>query len=127
MNLIEWKEEYQLGIPEIDKQHYALIQMINLLINSFNKGGELKNFSRLLYEFVQKLLYHFSFEEFYLKKHKPHLVQEHAAEHEKKIVELKFIQQKLQQSTLKIDQKLLEYLKTSFIDHILNDDKKIFL
>jgi hypothetical protein len=31
MELIEWKEEYSVGVPELDEQHKGLVMLINRL------------------------------------------------------------------------------------------------
>ena len=39
MEIIEWKEEYNLGIPQIDKQHQQLVTLINRLTKAEVEGG----------------------------------------------------------------------------------------
>ena len=41
MTLIEWKEQYSLGVPAVDHEHRALVDLINSI------GGEMLNIGLL--------------------------------------------------------------------------------
>jgi hemerythrin len=40
MQPIPWKEQYEIGVKEIDKQHRHLLDIINQVIASIEKNNE---------------------------------------------------------------------------------------
>jgi hemerythrin-like metal-binding protein len=67
MSLITWKEEYNLGIEEIDAQHKKMFAIINDLFRAMKDSDE-KTLKRVLGELVDYADYHFSTEEGYFEK-----------------------------------------------------------
>ncbi|GAB4172693.1 MAG: hypothetical protein Kow00108_07410 [Calditrichia bacterium] len=125
MESISWQEEYELGIPALDEQHKKLIQLLKLLEISMRNQSDLETEFSILSEFIQLALFHFSYEQKYLRDIGYPRYQEHKGHHEKLIVQLKFIQGELMSGNLKTDAKLFAYLKDWLTIHLMEDDQDV--
>ena len=67
MALITWKDEYALGISEIDTQHQKIVSIINQLFDMFSehKTQDEASLTSILQELTDYADYHFSTEEKY--------------------------------------------------------------
>lgn len=63
MEPISWKDEYCIGIEEIDKQHMDYVKLINRFTVLFGSGAHIKLQDRLLLEILKYAEYHFVSEE----------------------------------------------------------------
>jgi hemerythrin len=89
---VSWKNEFSIGVVEIDRQHQQLFHRFDLFLDAVDQGKgerELEEVLKFLEEYVQS---HFKAEEELQKRFKyPHLAM-HAAEHrsfEKQLFDLK--------------------------------------
>ena len=127
--MIQWREEFALGVPSIDEQHQKLFELANraylvlkneLLVDKYDQSvaifDELKNYT----------VYHFSFEENYMKSIGYRRFLSHKVQHDDFI-------QKINETDLdKIDENQEQYLIDTLefvVDwiekHILGVDKRI--
>ena len=63
MSLIEWRDEFSVGVPAIDHEHQEMIQLINRL-GEMSDGGE--NYDKVidaLAEIYAQISAHFALEE----------------------------------------------------------------
>ena len=69
MPLIEWKNEFSLGISEIDEQHKKILAIINKLHDLFSDKNhqDFKEISRIIKELADYAIYHFQTEEKYFQ------------------------------------------------------------
>lgn len=58
---IKWNSSFELGVPELDREHKHLVMLINMLSEEKNKDSN--NYRCLVAEFVQYAAVHFSREE----------------------------------------------------------------
>jgi hemerythrin len=58
MSEIVWKEEYYIGIEEIDKQHMDFIKLINRFDILFGTGSYLRLQDRIMLEILKYFEYH---------------------------------------------------------------------
>jgi hemerythrin-like metal-binding protein len=69
MDKIEWSEQFESGIPDLDAENLDLLNMINGLIEiRNNEGKDLSRLSSLLSQMQDYALRHFNHEERYMKK-----------------------------------------------------------
>jgi two-component system, NtrC family, sensor kinase len=61
--IFEWDESYRLGIDEIDRQHQALVEMINIIDAAVSEGVAAAVVAKLLTDLRSYTHYHFSAEE----------------------------------------------------------------
>ena len=119
--LIEWKPQYNLGIPIVDEQHRAIVATINSLhFGIQNKQGEsiLKPVINMIREYTRV---HFEIEESFLKSCDYPDLEAHQKMHE----ELKRTLSKIGDESLGNQNPLefLEFMKEWWVDHICQKDR----
>ena len=62
---IEWSDELELGIPEIDEQHRRLVDLIGRF---YTESEETQKAERFLAELEDYLNYHLSYEEAFMER-----------------------------------------------------------
>jgi len=127
--MISWRDEFALGVPEIDEQHKNLFAIANrayevlknqLLVDKYDQIVAIFN------ELKDYTVYHFSYEEEYMKSIGYRKLLSHKVEHDD------FIQRINETDLRAIDENQEQYLidtlefVVSWIEkHILGVDKKI--
>lgn len=83
MSLIEWKEQYNLGVPAVDYEHRELIELINELYASV--GGEPTDVTVLdfLGELYTRIAAHFALEEKIMRDSHYDEYLDHKTDHER--------------------------------------------
>lgn len=127
--MLKWKEDYLIGVPEIDAQHKELFKIADraydLLKNNFYTD-KYDKIVEILEELKDYAVYHFRFEEQYMLSINYRKFLSQKSEHEEFI-------QKLENTDLnKIDNdqdaylmSILEFVITWTAEHILEKDKLI--
>ena len=125
--LVHWKEEYCIGVEEIDAQHKSLVDLINTLNADLNNGDadKFKAFQRAAKRAVKYVQTHFASEEKLMALHGyPELA------HQKKR-HTEFIRRILD-DTSRFDrgdnlapESFLRYLSDWLMNHIAEEDVKI--
>ena len=77
-----WKEEYELGLPQIDLQHTMIVNMINELYASIDAGEEEEATARIFAKLMRWIEDHFAAEEKAMREHDYPDQKAHLAEHE---------------------------------------------
>lgn len=121
--LFAWKEDYSVGIAEIDRQHMELIGMITDLHDAMMQGRGGTVLETILERLVDYTKVHFKTEEDYFKKYAYPQAAEHIAEHEKLVADVeRFNRDYLgHKAILSVD--LLDFLSDWLTDHIIGSDK----
>lgn len=120
--LISWSEQLSLGIPSIDDQHKKLINMINALDDALAEGHAddiLQNIFDGLAVYTEK---HFAYEEELFDKYQFMYSEAHKKEHEALVVEVKHLQQKLNDGDFMLGIEVMDFLKQWLTNHILGSD-----
>ncbi|SNZ06882.1 hemerythrin [Persephonella hydrogeniphila] len=68
MVLIEWSEELELGIPEIDNQHKRLVEMLNEFYTELEEGHQSEAVEHFLKNLEDYLNYHLDYEEKFMEE-----------------------------------------------------------
>lgn len=63
MSVIEWREEYSIGLPEVDHEHRELIDAINRLHGEIGAGGSASGVVERLGGIHAAIAAHFALEE----------------------------------------------------------------
>lgn len=124
----EWKQRYQLGIEEIDKQHRKLFEIgarayeLARLEDAYDRYDDIMEMLQELLDYAQ---YHFSYEEDIMRKHNFDLLEHHAKEHSYFVAKVKSllardIDEEQEQTLQEITDFLSEWVST----HIMFEDRK---
>lgn len=124
MEIITWRNEFSVGVTEMDEQHKKLIGMINRLIQEQKVLTEPETIADLLTEMTDYAQVHFRAEEYLMAEYG----YEHKSEQEKKHQE--FIDKTIAFYSASdlgpnlLSTALFDYLRTWLIGHILKEDMK---
>lgn len=120
MALITWKDEYSVGIEQIDEEHKAFIGMINKAYDMADNFDDQKVFAQLADDMRCYAWVHFATEEGLMIEHTYPNSQEHKAQHAEF-----FEMAKNAESTLLIrPTQTIKYLADWLKNHILITDKE---
>lgn len=124
MEKIKWTERFCLNIEAIDKQHKQLIEFTNKLLDAVkqNTGNEINDLFYLLKQYSER---HFKFEEDYIEKNAPHLLEEQQLEHKNFMNTINRLYSEYDSGNQETALKLLDFLIGWIYEHILYTDKKI--
>ena len=90
MTFITWKAEYSLGIPSADAEHRELIELLNQIYQELLRpGAEESDTQDFLGELYAKISAHFALEEKMMRDHRYTGYQEHKADHERLLDEIR--------------------------------------
>ena len=81
MALIEWTDELNVGIPEIDRQHRGLIALVNELDRAMRERRGQEETGHVALKLVDYVRTHFALEEELFRKHGYPEAYEHTRRH----------------------------------------------
>jgi hemerythrin len=123
MRTIEWKDDYTVGVKELDDQHRSLLKTINMLIEEQSDKYEAEKFLPALSSLIHYAYTHFATEERYLLQvHFPNLEQ-HVMEHIDFIMKTLGLALKVENEGDETRIELLQYLKKWYSYHALGTDR----
>ena len=125
ITLIEWSDEYSIGVHYLDEEHKKLFKMLNRLLSD-HKSEPLELLNDMFFEIFQFKEKHFVAEEEFMKKNKYPEVQGHKEQHRKFARETASMCKKLMnsQNPNATREEMLAYLREWFEFHILTEDMK---
>lgn len=83
MSLIEWKDQYALGVPEVDHEHRELIALINDLYQSMLATTSDVDVDDFLGELYARISAHFALEEKIMRDNNYDEYADHKEDHER--------------------------------------------
>lgn len=122
---MEWKESYNTGIKEIDRQHRKLVDMISQLQDSLSDGLVNKEMGNVLKGLVDYTRSHFRDEEALMQQIGFAEIATHKAIHEQLIAQIRDILIGLKEGRQITAIELIDFLKKWLSEHILNEDMKL--
>jgi len=127
--MIRWKEEYKLGVTQIDEQHKKLFEICGRAYDLLKNDLYLDKYDKII-EILEELkdytVYHFKFEEEYMKSIGYKKLLSHKVFHDDLIEKINNINLKeidLNQNKAIVE--ILDFIVNWIDSHILNGDKKI--
>jgi hemerythrin-like metal-binding protein len=120
----EWKEEYSVGVKEIDYQHKQLVITIEKLSQAISEGHAKEVLHEILDTLAKYAVDHFQTEEKYFDQFNYEFSKEHKelhADFKAKVVE--FIE-KAKSNQIKVSFELIDFLEDWLLDHLVTADQK---
>ena len=124
MSQFIWKEEYSVGVEEIDFEHKRLVRAIADLDDAISQHVTANELESVLNQIDSYISHHFSTEERYFERFGYADAEKHIALHcdfAKKISEFR---EKYENGQTEISNELFVFLKDWLHDHMLNVDRK---
>lgn len=119
-----WEDEYSVNISEIDNQHKKIIELLNLLYQSFVDNKHNQIIGKIIDELEAFTEYHFKTEEKYFKELDPDLREKHYEEHQFFIKKLNKFKEESQKNNTALIFTIINFLNDWLTNHILIEDKK---
>ena len=127
--MLQWKEEYEVGVAEIDEQHQKLVAIANRVYELMRNELALDKYDQIV-EILQELkeytVYHFHFEEGLMQKAKYKKRFSH------KILHQNFLSQVEAVDLSAVDEnqdaylvQIMDFIANWLIEHIVGEDKKV--
>ncbi len=119
-----WQDSYSVSVKEIDKQHKAIIDMLNDLYDAFmNKEHEHK-LGEILSRLSDYADYHFQTEEEYFEMFKFSKRESHMLEHRNFIEKVNAFREEFSQNSSTLTYKVINFLREWLVNHIIGSDKE---
>ena len=127
-DFLQWKDEYSVGIPEIDRQHKDLMELIKglLKICMVDSSTKLESFNRLASSALEKFAAHFATEENVMRETGYPKYEEHKRRHDKLLEDVKGMMAQI--SGEKPDAKLMNlviFIREWFVETVHGSDKEM--
>lgn len=118
---MHWKEEYSVGIEDIDKQHQVLFDYFTLFENSVANGANWSGLHFILVQLRDFARIHFAVEESLMHLFGYPGTADHISLHQAFFRKIKQLEHESLQTD--VTQGTLEYLHHWLVTHIMNEDK----
>jgi hemerythrin len=122
--LINWTDNFLVGVEEVDRQHRHLVDIVNRLHDAMQMGGKSRDVLRVLDDLVNYTKYHFAAEERQMQMAGYPKLAEHRRKHESMVAKVgEFATDALTGKTT-VTMRLMSFLKEWLSRHILETDKE---
>jgi hemerythrin len=98
MRLVNWKDEYKVGIDEIDDEHRELIETINRLHEELDSPDRKRTVPGFFKRLLVEIKAHFAHEEEFMREHDYKGYAAHKQDHDLLLEELRDIMEAFERS-----------------------------
>ena len=91
MALLQWKDEYSVGIAAVDHEHKELIDLINRLHDELSARDRKLSAAAFFGDLFKAISAHFALEERFMRERKYDQLAQHKADHERLLDEIRDI------------------------------------
>ena len=124
MSLIEWTEEFSVGIDEIDRQHRKWISIVNELHDSIIEKRGMNSLKELIGEMEEYTDFHFSAEEEMLQKAGWPELDRHKRIHFSFKQQVTQLKRDISSGEMVLRSQVMSVIKNWLTDHILKEDRE---
>jgi hemerythrin len=124
MKIIEWKQEYSIGVKIIDEQHQKFFSLINDLNIAISERQFENKIIPVLDALIEYTDYHFKTEEKYFDEFSYEFADEHRAQHDGFEKKIKQLVGEFKNKEIEISFDLIDYMEDWLIEHIAGEDRK---
>ncbi len=122
MSLIEWRDDFSVGVASVDLEHRELIDLINELHALIGKNASAEDVVAMLGEIFAQISAHFALEEKYMLDSRYPRREEHKADHELLLDELRDIMDLVDEDGSYDEHGLSQDLQRWFTEHFRTHD-----
>jgi hemerythrin-like metal-binding protein len=124
MALLQWKDQYSVGIAAVDYEHKELIDLINRLHDELTASGEKLSASAFFGDLFRGISAHFALEERFMRERRYDQLAEHKADHERLLDEIRDIMDEFEEREVASDE-LRARLDAWFSRHFETHDARL--
>lgn len=125
MDLIEWKDEFCVGVPSVDHEHQEMIALINELHEGVSSDASSATVLEFLGEIYARISAHFALEEKVMREKAYDEYEDHKTDHEELLEEILDIMHRYEDGGFYDDAELANVLKTWFTGHFQTRDARL--
>lgn len=126
MSLIEWKDEFEIGIPSVDYEHRGMILMINKLHGKLAENADKDTIADFLGEIHALISAHFALEEKEMLEMAYDEFEDHKENHEDLLDQIRDMMDELEQDqSSEVTKDLGQRLNHWFTDHFRTRDARL--
>jgi hemerythrin-like metal-binding protein len=125
MSLLEWRDEFRLGIAEVDHEHQLLIQLINNTHASLGADRSQERVEEFLGEIFARISAHFALEEKDMQSRRYPEFGAHKADHERLLDDIRDIMDEHSDHGVLDEAAFSSRLAAWFGDHFKTHDARL--
>ena len=127
MALIDWKDEFAVGIPDIDHEHQMMVTLINEIHDRMKSGkAGASDLTRALGEIYTQISAHFALEETIMKRERYAGFDDHKADHDMLLDDIREIMDRVEADRYyKYEEVLSSHLHDWFVVHFRTHDARL--
>ena len=125
MSLIEWRDEFSVGVDEVDHEHRELVGLINKLHDDVSGGAGREDIAAALGEIYAQISAHFALEEKFMRESRYMAYAEHKEDHEILLDDLRDIMDLVEESGTYPEERLSSDLEYWFSEHFRVHDARL--
>jgi len=122
MALLQWKDQYSVGVEAVDHEHKELIDLINRLYDEASKEGTALSVSAFFGDLFKGISSHFALEEQFMRDRNYNQFAPHKADHERLLDEIRDIMDDFEQHEVLSSAELGARLEAWFGRHFETHD-----
>jgi hemerythrin len=120
--LMEWNEQLDIGLDEINRQHQTLLHLINELYYLLKHNSGLSSIKRVVQGLIDYTANHFKYEETLFAQIGYEQTQDHIDKHAQLVDEVLAFQKRVERGE-DIGEELMSFLKNWLSQHIMREDR----
>ncbi len=126
MALIEWRDEFKVGVASVDYEHQQLIALLNDLHAGLTGSADKEAVSRFLGEVYARIAAHFALEEQVMRERRYDQLDDHKADHERLLDEIRDIMDRHDADAgYDYEDELAGQLRDWFTEHFKTKDARL--
>jgi len=125
VSLIEWKDEFSIGIAAVDHEHQQLIVLINELHDAMSGENATITVLDFLGEIHAHIAAHFALEEKIMRALRYDQYEEHKQDHERLLDEISDIMEAWEKHDFYNDDAFSQTIESWFTDHFSSMDARL--
>lgn len=126
MALIEWQDNFSIGIASVDHEHRQMIDLINNLHGRLTAEAPKEEIRRFFGEIDAKIAAHFALEEKEMRDFRYDQFEDHKADHERLLDEIRDIAEAFEsEADTEFSETLGPRLREWFTEHFSSKDARL--
>jgi hemerythrin len=125
MTLVEWRDEFKIGIEEVDFEHQELIELINESYSAAKNEDSAIAVMDFLGEIFIKISAHFALEEKEMRELRYDQYEAHKEEHEQLLDSIRDLMDEYEEKYTLDEEAFGERLKKWFVNHFSTKDARL--
>jgi hemerythrin len=123
MAVLDWSNELDTGVYEIDLQHRSLVNIANQLHDAIKAGRAERTIEWMLEELALYTKFHFETEEAYMRRYGLDDLQRHRVEHAELLSGIKRFRRKMKAGDERVQDDVLDFLSGWLEKHLKGADR----